>query len=167
MRWIASILVAAVLAGCAGANLPTAPVDPKTVSAPSSPNWALGAPKEAKTTTRPTHEVPVFATGPEELLGYLDTVATQDGRVEVVASDNAALTRTYVQRSRVFGFPDIVSVQAIDLGFGDAGQRASVLLYSRSIYGYSDLGVNAARLDRWITGLTKRAPVVAGRGPSG
>ncbi|MEM9061576.1 MAG: DUF1499 domain-containing protein [Pseudomonadota bacterium] len=168
MRWIAAIALVGLLAGCVGEGPNSIEVAPTSAVAPSSPNWALGAPAEIDTTTEPTHEVPIFATGPEELLGYLDSVALADDRVEAVrpAWTTNLRARAYVQRSPTLGFPDVISVEAVDLGTGDAGQRSSFVIYSRSVYGYSDLGVNGARLDRWLKQLAESAPVVAGRGLS-
>lgn len=55
---------------------------------------------------------------------------------------------TFVQRSKLMGYPDVISVRVTPL---DEGSRLSV--WSRSRYGQSDLGVNRARLDRWIADL--------------
>lgn len=169
MKWMALAALAVALMGCAGEDLAAVQSAPATVSPPGSPNWALGAPREVNTIATPTHEVPVFATGPEELLGYLDTVAEAEERVDplVPAWSPLGVARAYVQRSATFGFPDVISVEAVDLGIGDAGQRASLVIYSQSVYGYSDLGVNGARLDRWLEQLAEVAPLVAGRGPGG
>jgi uncharacterized protein (DUF1499 family) len=56
---------------------------------------------------------------------------------------------TYVQRSRFWGFPDYVSVRAVDLGDGSS----ALAIFSRSRYGASDLGVNRARVDAWLARL--------------
>jgi uncharacterized protein (DUF1499 family) len=52
---------------------------------------------------------------------------------------------TYVVRSRIMGFPDAVSIRLVPLADG-----TRVEVFSRSRYGYSDMGVNAARVARWI-----------------
>ncbi|MCB1632914.1 MAG: DUF1499 domain-containing protein [Pseudomonadales bacterium] len=31
--------------------------------------------------------------------------------------------------------------------------RSTLIIYSRSVYGYSDLGVNKARVNRWLAEL--------------
>ncbi|MEM1286709.1 MAG: DUF1499 domain-containing protein [Pseudomonadota bacterium] len=169
MRWIAIFLLTGLLGACSVGGPTVSSTDPVSVEPPSSPNWALGAPREAQTAALPTHDVPVFATGPSELLAYLDAIALADETVIAVEPEWTSDTPSgaYVQRSALLGFPDVISVKTIDLGAGDAGQRASLIIYSRSVYGYSDLGVNAERLDRWIAELSRRAPVVAGRGTGG
>ena len=48
---------------------------------------------------------------------------------------------TYITRSAVFGFPDYTTVR----------QRGDELeIYGRLRMGYSDLGVNGKRIDRWL-----------------
>ena len=169
MRWIAIMAVTGALAGCAGEDLGAVQADPAKVTPAGSSNWALGAPREITTAATPTHEVAVFATGPEELLGYLDGVAMAEDRVEAIDAVWPAKgpTRAYVQRSATFGFPDVISVEAVDLGVGDAGQRSSLVIYSQAIYGSSDLGVNGERIERWLAKLSAAAPVVSGRGTGG
>ena len=74
MRWIIVLMLSAVLAGCGGsaADLNAVQAGPATAVPSGSPNWALAAPREVNTAAAPTHEVPIFATGTEELLAYLD-----------------------------------------------------------------------------------------------
>lgn len=165
MRFAMALALMGFLAACSGEDLTAVQADPVSVTTTGSPNWALAAPREIKTATMPTQEVPIFATGAEELLGYLDTVALADDRVEALdpAWTTTRPARAYVQRSSTFGFPDVISVEAIDLGAGDAGQRASLVIYSQAVYGYSDLGVNRERLERWLSRLSDIAPPVAGR----
>ena len=51
----------------------------------------------------------------------------------------------YVQRSAVFRFPDTIWVQPVALP-----QGSSVIIYSRSNYGYGDFGVNRERVGLWL-----------------
>ena len=61
----------------------------------------------------------------------------------------------YVARSAVLNFPDLVMVQVRDEGLG----RSNLILYSRSVYGYGDFGVNRRRVETWLGGLqTKLTP---------
>ncbi len=55
-------------------------------------------------------------------------------------------------RSAVFNFPDLVTAQ-VDPAPAD---MASLVLYSRSVYGHGDLGVNRARVDAWLAALRCR-----------
>jgi len=56
-----------------------------------------------------------------------------------------------VQRSALFRFPDTVSIEVIPLG----DSRSTLAIYSRSTYGYSDLGVNRKRIERWLARLAE------------
>jgi uncharacterized protein (DUF1499 family) len=60
-----------------------------------------------------------------------------------------------VLRSRLMRYPDTVNLRVISLGEG----QSSLLLYSRSQIGWSDMGVNRARLARVIERLTAGLPV--------
>lgn len=70
-------------------------------------------------------------------------------RVERLAVDEETLTERWVQRSRVMRFPDTVNVRFVDLGEG----RSTLALYSRSQLGSDDMGVNRARIERWLDRL--------------
>ena len=56
---------------------------------------------------------------------------------------------TYVQRTEKLKFPDYISVKFINLGDGNT----TIAVYSRSRYGYADLGVNQARVEQWVRTL--------------
>lgn len=103
-----------------------------------------GRPNEARATGA---EAPVFALAPAEAAARLDAVARAEGAT-LLAGDLAQGHATYIHRSRVFGFPDAISLEITADG---AGSRVAYL--SRSRFGYSDLGVNAARMARWLAAL--------------
>ncbi len=73
-----------------------------------------------------------------------------------VAEDEVALTARYVQRTALLGFPDTIVVRFVAVG----AERSSIALYSRSKFGYSDLGANKARLERWLAALAREVPAV-------
>lgn len=76
-------------------------------------------------------------------------VVSEEPRVRLVESDDDLLQYAFVQRSAVFRFPDRITVRFLPLADG----RSTLAVYSRSIYGYSDLGVNRRRVERWLTAL--------------
>ena len=133
-------------------------LDPALAQAPSSPNWALAAPSGASAATTATLETPVWAMDPPSLLALLDKVALNEARTEILEAPGGefgaddVLAKTYLQRSATVGYPDYVSVRAVPMAGG-----ASLVMYSRSVYGYSDRGVNKARLKRWIAALDAQA----------
>jgi hypothetical protein len=119
-------------------------VDPAETARTSKPNDALAAPV-GTTRAEPDIVLSISTKPPVQLLAALDAAARVEPRVEVVAGGVEAGKITYVQRSAIIGFPDYISVSAIETIDGNG-----LILWSRSRYGYSDLGVNRARLDRWL-----------------
>ena len=75
----------------------------------------------------------------------IETLANEP-RTELVARDAAGLKLVFVQRSRLFRFPDTVNIAITPIG----GDAAGLAIYSRSNYGHGDLGVNAARVQDWL-----------------
>ena len=67
----------------------------------------------------------------------------------------------YIQRSPVFGFPDIVTVEFVALG----PELSSLAVYSRSRYGGYDFAKNRKRVQRWLSLLQQVAhPAVSSQG---
>lgn len=109
-------------------------VDPATVTPPSTPNAELLAGASAS-------RVPG---APLDVMLRLDAAAKADG-AERIGGDVAEGFVTYVVRSRLMGFPDAVSVRV-----HPEGEMTRIDIYSRSRFGYSDLGVNRSRVARWL-----------------
>ena len=109
-------------------------VDPSAVTPPASPNFEL----------RTGERAPVFDVTPDVMAARIDAIATAEG-AGMIAGDLAEGHMTYVARSRLMGFPDAISVRLVPVGEG-----TRLEIYSRSRFGYSDMGVNAARVERWI-----------------
>jgi len=78
--------------------------------------------------------------------------------LEQVNADSGQGTLRFVQRSKLLGFPDTISVKVVPTADGGS----AVLIYSRSQLGESDMGVNLARVKRWaeliVTTAKKNAP---------
>lgn len=121
-------------------------VDPATSERPGAPNDYLVAPENAA--AAPDRIAQVHALPPEELLSRFDAVAMNAPRTRRIAGSPDGRWTTYVQRSRVFGFPDYVSVRAVDVPGG-----SSLIVWSRSRFGYGDFGVNQTRVEDWLAGL--------------
>lgn len=119
-------------------------VDPTSTPRTGKPNDALAAPV-GTTRAEPDIVLTPMQKPARELLASLDAVARSEPRVEVVAGSTETGRITYVQRSAIIGFPDYISVAAVETQAG-----SGLILWSRSRYGYSDLGVNQARLQRWL-----------------
>lgn len=97
--------------------------------------------------TAPQIDVP-----PARTVALIQAALAGEPRLEQVAADPASGSLRYIQRSRWLKFPDTVSIKVI----GPPSGPSTVLLYSRSQLGRGDLGVNRARLERWI-GLIEAA----------
>ena len=52
-------------------------------------------------------------------------------------------------RTRLLNFPDLVTAQVDALPDG----RSALWLYSRSLFGRSDLGTNRRRAEQWLAAL--------------
>ena len=124
------------------------PVDLRAVERTGKWNDALACPA-ATCRARADIESPATGLSAEVLLERARGLPDREPRTELVAEDPALRQLVFVQRSAVFGFPDTVWVQAAETAAGP-----SVIVYSRSTYGSWDIGVNRARVARWLTLLT-------------
>ncbi|MEM6487122.1 MAG: DUF1499 domain-containing protein [Pseudomonadota bacterium] len=113
-------------------------VDPTTAARTGKPNDYLAAPAG---TTVAAPDRGLQAADPAAALAALDRVAQAAPRTAVIAGSVAEGFVTYVQTSALFGFPDYISVKRVEGGLA---------VWSRSRYGYSDLGVNKARVTEWL-----------------
>jgi uncharacterized protein (DUF1499 family) len=130
------------------------PVDFETLKRRKSPNDALLCPPllcEAKSDL----EAPAFAVDARGLRAAMAKVVASEPRVTAVDIADKALTDRYVQRSAILGFPDTIVVRYLDL----PGGTSTVAIYSRSQLGEGDMGVNKARIERWLGKLKKIVPV--------
>ncbi len=99
--------------------------------------------------TKPHADSPVFDVSVEQLRErWRDVVAVQP-RVKLLAEDEEGQQFDYVQRSVRFRFPDIITVRFISV----SSSQSTLAIYSRSVYGKSDFGVNRERIDAWLDTL--------------
>ena len=98
----------------------------------------------------PHADSPVFDVSVEQLrlVRWREVLAAQP-RVELVAEDQDGRQFDYVQRSARFRFPDIITVRFISV----SPSQSTLAIYSRSVYGKSDLGVNRERIEVWLQNL--------------
>ena len=61
-------------------------------------------------------------------------------------ADHKGVQFDYVQRSPRFRFPDIITVRFIPV----SPSRSTLAIYSRSVYGRRDFGVNEKRVQEWM-----------------
>lgn len=159
LRWMAVALLVVLGAGYAAINLTTHDperwhLDPASVELRGTPNEFLAAPP-GTTEAEPDMATGVYAGSPQDLLARFDTVARAQPRTQVVAGDAASGMITYVQRTPGVGFPDYVTVKAVEVEDG-----AGLVVYSRSRFGEDDFGVNRQRVRTWLGELGPPAPRV-------
>jgi uncharacterized protein (DUF1499 family) len=121
---------------------PAAPIDFATLRLPSSPNAHLAAPPGA---TAERHEtVPLLAVPADAAWEVLRRLGDGMERVWKMAEWPELRQAQWVARTRLMNYPDLINAQIVELPGG-----AGLFLYSRSLVGYSDLGVNAKRVAAW------------------
>ncbi|MCC1481585.1 DUF1499 domain-containing protein [Roseibaca sp. Y0-43] len=117
-------------------------LDPRRVARPETPNFHLLRMGDGDA------PAPLFEMSPADLAERLYAVATADGTT-LLAGSVAEGHMTFLSRSRLMGFPDYTTVL-----IEPAGDGAMLTAFARARFGYSDMGVNRARLDGWIAELS-------------
>ena len=139
--------------GKAGAQgiKPPGLVDFNHLTLPKSPNKALAAP--VGFTPNPNLTTPRYKVPPAMLFAEIASVAAAEPRTYKLDSHPAHFQAAWVVRTPVANFPDVVEVAVRP----DGADGSALILYSHSIYGYSDFGTNAARLQRWLSAIGRAA----------
>ncbi len=115
---------------------------------PSDPNWSLTCPP-GFCGANPHAVSPHFDVTAERLRERWREVAAAAPRVALVAAHRDGWQFAYVQRSARFRFPDIVTVRIIAV----SPTQSTLAVYSRSVYGRNDFGVNRERIKGWLARL--------------
>jgi hypothetical protein len=115
--------------------------DPRLVARPTTPNFYLL--RMVGGDALP----PFFAEKPADLAVRVRDVALADG-AQLLAGSVASGHMTFVSRTRLMGYPDYTSVLV-----ERAEDGAVLLIFARARFGHSDLGVNQARVQRWLAAL--------------
>ncbi len=125
--------------GCAE---PPVQVDFTNLNVVERPNYYIVCPPEYCNIE--PHEIsPVYPFKLENVLYHWQQVINTEPRVSLIAEDKSNSQFTYVQRSKVLYFPDVINIKFIDLG----NNHTTLAIYSQSKYGYSDFGVNQQRVE--------------------
>ncbi|WP_370206082.1 DUF1499 domain-containing protein [Pararhodobacter marinus] len=125
---VALFLVFAVYVRLAPSDPQDWHVDPATAPDPERPNFA--------------RIDRVVALSPDDAAAQIAAQARREGAT-LLAGDE--MFGTWIARTALMRYPDYVSIRLTPEG---EGTRVTAL--SRARFGYSDRGVNAARLGRWI-----------------
>jgi len=124
-------------------------VDPLTAERPASPNTYYVAP-QAMVQASVDLEAPIYTVPAAIMAKAFDDYVQTQPNIIALASDDGGLWATYVQRTPTLKMPDYISVKFIDLEEG----RSTIAIYSRSRFGYGDMGVNKARVDLWLQSMS-------------
>lgn len=106
---------------------------------------STGKPNEYRITS------PVFDMTAPELSKMFDDFALAQPRVKRIAATLQDQMITYVQRTKIIGYPDYITIKAIPVG----AKQSKLEIFSRSRFGYSDWGVNKGRIKGWLLKLRR------------
>lgn len=124
-----------------------APGNISEIRRPAPPNTFLAGP--AGFTPTPDLQTRRFDLTPEQLFAAMKGVMAAQPRTVALADDPGRRRADYVARVPVFGFSDIVLVQALPAGNG----QSDPVVYSYSLQGYYDFGVNCGRVKALLAAL--------------
>jgi Protein of unknown function (DUF1499) len=147
LAWLLGFVLPACGAdGAAGLPVPT-PMDMTKIERPATPNTFLAGPAAMR-------PAPDAVTGEQQFAApaLYQTVRILFGaepRTYVAAEFPDQLQIHYVVRSALLNFPDLVTVQVNAEGV----DRSALVIWSRSVYGRGDFGVNRARTMAWLAAL--------------
>ena len=149
-------LIGLILPACgfpATEGLPTPPLTGTAqIVRPASPNTALAAPEGFN--PPPDIVTPPFSMPADRMFALIQVVAQGQPRTYQAALYPDQFQAHYVVRSALFNFPDLVMVQVETNG----PDRSGLIVYSRSVYGRSDLDVNRKRIEAWLATLLTKFP---------
>lgn len=119
-------------------------VEFRGLAPPDRPNRHLVCPRDL--CARPDAESPVLPVPAEAQRAAWDRLLQRHGARILSEADGQIEVE---MRTPWLRFPDLVSIRVLPLG----ADRSTVAVYSRSLYGHSDLGVNAGRVRDWLEEL--------------
>lgn len=138
------------MAGCSlDSGTDVGSMDLRSFDRATSPNDALACPA-GRCKAKGDIESPVFPVALNSLMAHAKRVISEQPRTRLIASDDQLEQLVFVQRSRFLGFPDTIWIQGLTIKAG-----SSLIIYSRSNYGYSDFGVNRERVRAWLDDIQR------------
>ena len=152
LAWLIGLVLPACGFPAAEGLPPPQPMDVAHLVRPASPNTALAAP--AGFTPPPDVLTPGYKVSADRLFALVQDVARGQPRTYQAALYPEQRQVHYVARTAVFNFPDLITVQVQP----ESSDSSDLILYSRSVYGHSDLGVNRKRVETWLAALQTKLP---------
>jgi uncharacterized protein (DUF1499 family) len=137
------------LARLTGSRLDIDRVSWATLTRHKTENDALACRATLCPNAKPDFEPRVYPLEPSALLARLREIArAQPGTRELACEPDCERIARFVQRTRLMRFPDTVDVEVFPAPGG-----STLAIYSRSLIGRRDFGVNRARITRWLAAL--------------
>jgi uncharacterized protein (DUF1499 family) len=118
----------------------------------SRPNQFLALPVQFTSAQKADAVSPVFAVSVDQVRDAWLEIVRGEARVSGIRQLEGQIEA--IQRTPLVGFPDWITAQPVDMGDG----KASICIFSRSKFGYSDAGVNKKRVMAWIELLAANLP---------
>lgn len=135
------VAISLMVGGCNIEKLaPSVPIDLSKLERSSSPNTYFAGP--IGFVPAPDLQTRKYDVPPAQLLTRVQGVIMAQPRTTALTFDSEKMRADYVTRSLVFGFPDILLTQVLPTMEG----TSALLLYSYSLKGYYDFGVNRRRV---------------------
>jgi uncharacterized protein (DUF1499 family) len=126
-------------------------IDFATLQRGPDPNQYLLCPKDM-CTAQTDGEAPVFDVPVEQLQVAWDEMLAEQPRLQVLRRDVTNIQIDYVQRTRLLRFPDLVTVRFVPID----DTHSTLAIYSRSVWGKGDMGVNRIRVEEWLARVKAR-----------
>jgi uncharacterized protein (DUF1499 family) len=137
------------LAKLTGAPLDIGRVNFATLTRHTTPNDALVCPAAHCPHAKPDAEPKTYPMGPSELLARLKRIAlAEPDTSELYCATDCDHVARILQHTRFMRFPDTIDIEVFPIGDG-----STLAIYSRSLIGHGDMGVNRARIARWLAAL--------------
>jgi uncharacterized protein (DUF1499 family) len=138
------------LAKLMGARLDIGRVNWSTLTRHETPNDALVCPASHCPNAKPDSEPKIYSVAPADLLARLKSIAlAEPDTSELYCGTDCDRIARILQHTRLMRFPDTVDIEVLPA----AGNQSTLAIYSRSLIGRGDLGVNRARIERWLAAL--------------
>lgn len=137
------------LAKLMGGRLDIGAIDWGRLKRRATPNDALVCTSALCPNAAPDEEPKTYSMAPAELLARVKTIArAQPNTTELSGEPGRDRTARFIQYTRTMRFPDTIDVEVFPAGAG-----STLAIYSRSLLGRKDFGVNRARVRRWLKAL--------------
>lgn len=147
--WLLGLFLPACGAsGAAGLPAPRL-IDVSHIERPASPNTALAAPEGF--VPKPDIVTPRYDVAASKLYAGILAIAASQPRTYAGVEFPAQMQAHFVSRTAWFNFPDLIVAQVA----AASPETSTLVLYSRSVYGYGDFGVNRARVVTWLAALDR------------